>query len=107
MARKRTMNRMAMRSDFDEEERQNEEEEERDEDEEEGEEDEEEGEEEEGEEEEAGEEDEEGEIKPKKKKAPKIAYPEECWHCNACVMDCPKKGAIRLRIPTPMFICHK
>jgi adenylylsulfate reductase, subunit B len=43
----------------------------------------------------------------KKKKAPKVTYPEECWHCNACVLDCPKEGAIRLRIPAPMFICYK
>ena len=43
----------------------------------------------------------------KRKKVPKITYPEECWHCNACVLDCPKEGAIRLRIPSPMFICHK
>jgi adenylylsulfate reductase subunit B len=43
----------------------------------------------------------------KKKKVPKVTYPEECWHCNACVLDCPKEGAIRLRTPSPMFICHK
>jgi adenylylsulfate reductase subunit B len=43
----------------------------------------------------------------KRKKVPKVTYPEECWHCNACVLDCPKEGAIRLRIPTPMFICHQ
>jgi adenylylsulfate reductase subunit B len=43
----------------------------------------------------------------KKKRVPKVTYPEECWHCNACVLDCPKEGAIKLRIPTPMFICHK
>lgn len=42
-----------------------------------------------------------------RKKVPKITYPEECWHCNACVLDCPKEGVIRLRIPSPMFICHK
>ena len=43
----------------------------------------------------------------KKKETPKVAYPEECWHCNACVLDCPKPGAIRLRIPAPMMISHK
>ena len=43
----------------------------------------------------------------KKKKVPKVTYPEECWHCNACVLDCPRVEAIRLRIPSPMWICHK
>ena len=42
-----------------------------------------------------------------KKKPPVVTYPEECWHCNACVLDCPAPGAIRLRIPAPMLICHK
>ncbi len=42
-----------------------------------------------------------------RKQTPVVSYPEECWHCNACVLDCPKEGAIRLRIPSPMFICHK
>ncbi|OGP92208.1 MAG: ferredoxin [Deltaproteobacteria bacterium RBG_16_48_10] len=40
-------------------------------------------------------------------KAPVISYPEECWHCNACVSDCPVQGAIRLRIPFPMLICYR
>lgn len=35
----------------------------------------------------------------KTKTIPAITYPEECWHCNACVLDCPKEGAIRLRMP--------
>ncbi len=43
----------------------------------------------------------------KKKKVHTVTYPDECWHCNACVLDCPKEGAIRLRIPTPMLICYK
>lgn len=38
---------------------------------------------------------------------PVISYPEECWHCNACVLECPVEGAIRLRIPLPAMICHK
>jgi adenylylsulfate reductase subunit B len=42
-----------------------------------------------------------------KKKTPIISYPEECWHCNACVLDCPSPGAIRLRIPLPMLIAYK
>lgn len=29
---------------------------------------------------------------------PKVRYPDECWHCRACVMDCPK-GAIELEYP--------
>ena len=33
-------------------------------------------------------------------KAPVIQYPEECWHCNACVFECPM-GAIRLRLSVP------
>ena len=42
-----------------------------------------------------------------KKRTPLIAYPEECWHCNACVLECPVEGAISLRIPVPMWLCHK
>ncbi len=42
-----------------------------------------------------------------KKKVPVISYPEECWHCNACVLDCPAQGAIRLRVPLPMLLCYK
>jgi len=38
---------------------------------------------------------------------PVVTYPEECWHCNACVIDCPAEGAIRLRIPLPMMLCYK
>lgn len=30
---------------------------------------------------------------------PQVRYPEECWHCNACVMECPTQGAVSLRIP--------
>ena len=30
---------------------------------------------------------------------PIVSYSEECWHCNACVLDCPVEGAIRLRVP--------
>lgn len=42
-----------------------------------------------------------------KKETPFVAYPEECWHCNACVQACPVEGAIRLRIPLPMMVCYK
>jgi adenylylsulfate reductase subunit B len=34
-------------------------------------------------------------------RVPVVAYPDECWHCGACVMDCPKK-AVRLVLPLPM-----
>jgi adenylylsulfate reductase subunit B len=42
----------------------------------------------------------------KKGQVPVVAYPDECWHENACVMDCPKK-AIKLRIPLPMTVIYK
>jgi adenylylsulfate reductase subunit B len=41
------------------------------------------------------------------KHPPTVAYPEECWHCNACVLACPTAGAIRLRIPLPMLVCYQ
>ena len=34
---------------------------------------------------------------------PLIRYPEECWHCNACVFDCPSQ-AITLRVPVPAMM---
>jgi adenylylsulfate reductase, subunit B len=42
-----------------------------------------------------------------KKLVPVISYPEECWHCNGCVLDCPVQEAITLRLPLPMFVCYK
>jgi adenylylsulfate reductase, subunit B len=39
------------------------------------------------------------------KAAPEIRYPEECWHCNSCVLDCPQ-SAITLRIPLPAMMLH-
>ena len=27
-----------------------------------------------------------------------VRYPEECWHCRACVNDCPV-GALSMRYP--------
>ena len=38
---------------------------------------------------------------PEQDKVPAVAFGEECWHCNSCVLDCPRK-AIRLRLPMPM-----
>ena len=38
---------------------------------------------------------------------PVVSYPEECWHENACVQDCPQE-AVKLRIPLQMtVICKK
>jgi adenylylsulfate reductase subunit B len=36
---------------------------------------------------------------------PRVAYPEECWHCNACVLDCPA-GAVELRLPLNYMLLH-
>lgn len=38
---------------------------------------------------------------PEKGKPPIILYPDECWYCGCCVMECPrwKKGAIKLQHP--------
>jgi len=41
-----------------------------------------------------------------KKSPPLVTYPEECWHCNACVLDCPEK-AVSLRIPLPAMLAIK
>ncbi|MFC2005331.1 ferredoxin family protein [Chloroflexota bacterium] len=40
------------------------------------------------------------------KEIPVVTYPEECWHCSACVLDCPSQ-AIRLRIPLPAMLLYK
>ncbi len=29
---------------------------------------------------------------------PQVAYPDECWHCGACMIDCPA-DAIKLSLP--------
>lgn len=34
-----------------------------------------------------------------------VKYPEECWHCNSCVMDC-KQSAIELRIPLTAMLLY-
>ena len=38
---------------------------------------------------------------------PRVTYPDECWHCNACVFVCPQEGAVRLRIPLPMMVLYQ
>lgn len=40
-----------------------------------------------------------------KDEPPDVKYPEECWHCNACVLDC-KQSAIILRIPLPLMMLY-
>lgn len=32
-----------------------------------------------------------------------VRYPDECWHCRACAIDCPKQ-AIHLRYPLTHFM---
>ena len=34
-----------------------------------------------------------------------VKYPEECWHCRACVIDCPRQ-AIRMRYPLSHLLLH-
>lgn len=42
----------------------------------------------------------------KKGEVPVVSYPEECWHCNACVLEC-SEGAVKLRIPLVSMVCYK
>lgn len=41
----------------------------------------------------------------KKDKTPRIAFPDECWHCNSCVLDC-KQEAVFLEIPIQYMLLH-
>ena len=34
---------------------------------------------------------------------PTVDYPDECWHCGACVLDCPVE-AVSLRLPLQLHI---
>jgi len=34
-----------------------------------------------------------------------VAYPEECWHCRACIIDCPAQ-AITMRYPLSHMMLH-
>jgi len=37
---------------------------------------------------------------PEKGKPPIVAYPDECWYCGGCLMDCPKgDAAMEVRYP--------
>ena len=36
---------------------------------------------------------------------PVVKYPEECWHCNSCVLDCPEE-AVSLRVPLPAMMLY-
>ena len=38
-----------------------------------------------------------------RQKTPEAAYPQECWYCGACVVDCPR-GAVSLELPLPLHI---
>lgn len=44
-------------------------------------------------------------YKPKENKTPKVQRPYECWHCNACVLDCKAK-AIELRLPLTHMLLY-
>ena len=39
-----------------------------------------------------------GDILRKGEETPKVVYPDECWHCGSCMMDCPTQ-AVRLNLP--------
>lgn len=41
-----------------------------------------------------------------KGKVPIVRYPEECWHCRSCVMDCPVE-AIDLRYPLSYMLLYE
>ena len=43
----------------------------------------------------------------KKGEKPIVTYPEACWHCYCCVIDCPVEGAIRMEIPLAMWVAYK
>ncbi|MGM9522584.1 MAG: ferredoxin family protein [Oscillospiraceae bacterium] len=44
-------------------------------------------------------------VQKEKNITPAIRFPQECWHCNACALDCPAH-AIRLRIPVPDMMVY-
>jgi NAD-dependent dihydropyrimidine dehydrogenase PreA subunit len=36
---------------------------------------------------------------PEKEKPPLVLYPDECWYCGACVLECKHPGAITMLHP--------
>jgi len=36
---------------------------------------------------------------PEKKKPPIVLYPDECWYCGCCVLECSRPGAITMHHP--------
>ena len=38
-------------------------------------------------------------------KIPEVKFRRECWHCNACVLDCPAR-AVELRLPLNYMVLH-
>ena len=42
---------------------------------------------------------------PKPDKVPEVKRPYECWHCNACVLDC-RARAIELRLPLTHMLLY-
>jgi adenylylsulfate reductase subunit B len=41
----------------------------------------------------------------KPKTVPRVKHGNDCWHCNACVLDCPA-SAIKLRLPLSVPLLH-
>ena len=46
---------------------------------------------------------------PVKGKPPIVLYPDECWYCGCCVLECPRtdQGAIRLSLPLMLKVRWK
>ena len=38
---------------------------------------------------------------PEKGKSPVVLYPDECWQCGSCILECPlgDKGAVKVKWP--------
>ena len=36
---------------------------------------------------------------PEKKRPPIVLYPDECWYCGTCVLECSRPGAITMLHP--------
>ena len=44
-------------------------------------------------------------LLPETSPIPEVKFPDECWHCNSCVLDCPA-GAVTLRMPLPYSLMY-